>query len=79
MKIRLSHFTSGAAHHPSGSVNVEAGLQLVGGGAIVNWNGQGQLLTASYPEGSTWQAAAKDHFEDDPSTITVYAMGAQPS
>jgi hypothetical protein len=44
----------------------------------VNWKGPGNLLTASYPEGSTWVAAAKAHFGDDFSTITVYALGVEP-
>lgn len=55
---------------------VAKGGVLVGGGAFVNWQGAGNMLTASYPKDSTtWSANAKDHFESSPAPITVHAIG----
>ena len=78
VKMKFFHFTSDIAAHPSGQVQVDSGLKLVGGGAIVNWTGEGNLLTASYPQGSAWVAAAKEHIRPDHAAITVYAIGAEP-
>jgi len=51
-------------------------FHLTGAGARVNWNGAGNLLTASLPEDrQTVVAHGKDHIEVDRSTITAYAVG----
>ena len=63
------------AQHPTAQVSVPQGYKLIGGGAIDNWVGEGNLLTASYPSGNTWLAAGKDHQVASPSYITVYALG----
>ncbi|HEY1248149.1 MAG TPA: hypothetical protein VGE97_04110 [Nitrososphaera sp.] len=46
---------------------------LIGGGAKVNWKGEGNLLTASYPgpSGQYWMVASKDHIEHEECTITA--------
>jgi hypothetical protein len=71
--------TSDVAPHPSVAAHVQNGWQLVGGGAFVDWQGAGNLLTASYPqEGSAWEASSKDHLESSPARITAYAIGVRP-
>jgi hypothetical protein len=68
------------ASHPSVSVTVPPQYKIVGGGARVFYTGVGSLLTASYPSIDstdvyrTWNAAAKDHGQSDPSTIAAYAL-----
>jgi hypothetical protein len=69
---------SASAQHPSTEVSVDAGYSLVGGGARVNWTGQGNLLTASFPNGSKWQVASKDHEAPESCTITAFAIGIKP-
>jgi hypothetical protein len=61
--------------HPTAQVCLDPGWILSGGGALDNWNGAGNLLTASYPQGGCWLAAGKDHKDPSPSSITVYAIG----
>lgn len=70
--------TSAAATHPIAEASVGQGFRLVGGGAQVNWQGNGNLLIASYPDGSKWLAASKDHFNPESCTITSYAIGIKP-
>jgi vibriolysin len=65
------------AAHPEASVNLPDGWTLVGGGAIDNWFGAGNLLTASYPQGNAWLAAGKDHMQSSPANISVYAIGVR--
>ncbi|MCY8141841.1 hypothetical protein P9D79_20540 [Bacillus haynesii] len=52
------------------------GHKLIGGGARVNWESAGSLLTASYPDESQnkWIAAAKSHQVEDPCTISAWAI-----
>jgi vibriolysin len=69
--------TSSREAHPEVHVTVPSGFKLVGGGARVNWQGAGNLLTASFPDGDTWIARSKDHDISDPSTITGFAIGLQ--
>jgi len=70
---------SGRQSHPSATASVQSGYVLVGGGAEVNWQGAGNLLTASYPDGQGgWIAASKDHIVSDPAVIIAYAIGIRP-
>src|SRR5919199_114585 len=81
----VKHFqaTSAPEAHPHAEKTVDSGFVMVGGGAEVRWNGQGNMLTASYPileapdsrTFNTWKAQSKDHLTSDPATITVYALG----
>ena len=77
--IRVRHLISRAtgamAPHPSAQVHVGNGFTLSGGGAIDNWNGAGNLLTASFPNGPFWVAQGKDHVDPSPADITAYAIG----
>lgn len=64
------------APHPSATAVLPADYVMTGGGAMVDWTGAGNLLTASYPSGpSSWQAMSKDHEVADPATIIAYAIG----
>lgn len=64
------------AAHPVGSAEVGAGYVMTGGGAWVDWNGAGNLLTASYPKTKNiWEARSKDHSVSDPASILVCAIG----
>lgn len=75
-KTILRTKTSGSAPHPGTSVSLPDGYTLIGGGARVNWTGNGNLLTESYPtNNTTWKVASKDHYGDSPATITAYAIG----
>ena len=73
--IQLFTATSPVAQHPTVSVNVPSGYKILGGGAFDHWGGQGNLLTASYPQNlNTWYVAGKDHEKADPASITGYAL-----
>jgi vibriolysin len=63
------------APHPTAQVSVDPGWTLSGGGALDDWNGDGNLLTASFPEGVSWLAKGKDHKVSSPAAITAYAIG----
>jgi len=76
MIVRLFNTTSSLpANHPRHTF-VFPDFYLTGAGARVNWNGQGNLLTASYPQDrQTVVAEGKDHDQVDRATITAYAIG----
>ncbi|MEK0083343.1 hypothetical protein [Benzoatithermus flavus] len=75
-RMIIASATTGVAAHPSGTVSVGFPFQISGGGAIDNWTGAGNLLTAIYPSSpSTWTAAGKDHEVSDPANLTIYAIG----
>jgi vibriolysin len=76
MVVRLSEMTSSPpTNHPRVTYVVND-FNLTGVGARVNWDGAGNLLTASFPQDrQTVVAEAKDHRVADPSTITAYAIG----
>jgi hypothetical protein len=63
------------APHPSARVCLDPGWSLSGGGALDQWNGAGNLLTASFPNGTCWDAAGKDHKVPSPAAITAYIIG----
>jgi hypothetical protein len=73
--------TSNVAAHPTQQVNLPEGFSLVGGGARANYKGQGSLLFASNPTPGMdgWVGSSKDHFEPDPASITVWAIGLRQS
>lgn len=53
---------------------VPAGWKIVGGGARVEFNGAGGLLTASYPEGNCWIARSKAHEISDQQRVEAMAV-----
>ena len=79
-EVFLQPATSVSAHQPTATAKLPDGYTLTGGGAYINWaGGWGNLLTASYPQGSNaWFAAGTDHIVSDPAPITAYAIGIRP-
>ncbi len=73
--LRIFSKTSSVTGHPSASASVSTGFKLVSGGAKVNWSGNGNLLTASYPSGNSWIVKSKDHGVPSAASITSYAIG----
>jgi hypothetical protein len=74
--VQVRRATSAVAQHPSVSVSVPFGYVMTGGGAKVNWTGNGNLLTASFPSSRrTWEVRSKDHVHPDPASITAYVIG----
>jgi hypothetical protein len=67
--------TSDVRNHPEARVVVPEGYKLLCGGALDNWQGGGNLLTASFPESdNTWLARGKDHAVADPASISAFAL-----
>ncbi len=67
--------TSDVRAHPEARVVVPEGYKLLCGGALDNWQGEGNLLTASFPESdNTWLARGKDHTKADWTSISVFAL-----
>jgi len=76
LSVAIFTNTSPLDSHPKGTITVDNGYKVIGGGARVNWQGAGNMLTASYPSSETeWTALAKDHDAPSPATIDVYALG----
>jgi vibriolysin len=74
--VRIWTSTGRRAQHPIAQVSIDWNYTLTGGGARVNWEGAGSLLTASYPvDEITWEARSKDHLDSSPASITAYAIG----
>jgi vibriolysin len=67
--------TGGRSNAPHAVVCLDPGWILSGGGALDQWDGFGNLLTASSPGGMCWLAAGKAHVTESPAAITVYAIG----
>jgi hypothetical protein len=68
--------TSPTASHPNTNAFVNPGVYtVIGGGAKVNSNPEGNFLVASAPMSNAWFASSKDHDVVSPATITAYAIG----
>jgi len=76
-KIQMFPVESGVAAHPTAAATLPTGYKLIGGGALANWRGAGELLISSYPSNNAWVAQSKDHVdaEVNGATITVWAIG----
>lgn len=73
--VQLFAATSAPAQHPRIQLNVPVGYKIIGGGALSNWSGAGNLLTAAYPASPVrWVAAGKDHEVISPATLTAFAL-----
>ena len=79
--LHVETFTqvSPRTNHPKAVATVDSNYVLVGGGCRAEWLGGGQLLTASYPQGSSWICQSKDHAAADPSSISAFALGIPKS
>jgi hypothetical protein len=76
-RIEMFPVESGVAAHPTAPATLPAGYKLIGGGALANWRGAGELLISSYPSNNAWIAQSKDHVDPEigQPTITVWAIG----
>jgi hypothetical protein len=75
VKVFQSH-PSAAASQPHQEISVDSDYVMVGGGAQVNYSGDGNMLFASYPKDkTTWRAQSKEHIKPDGAPITAYAIG----
>ncbi|MBD1903371.1 hypothetical protein NDI44_22860 [Trichocoleus sp. DQ-A3] len=78
LHIEMHSYTSDVAQHPGVRIEVPMGYRVLGGGATVNWDGQGNLLTSIYPDGDrVWVATSKDHKEASPASITGYCIAGR--
>lgn len=73
--IQVYANTSATVAYPDTSVGVASGFKLVGGGFNVIWTGDGNIATASFPEGFKWRARSKQHIVPSPAKIRAYAIG----
>jgi hypothetical protein len=74
--VIIKQETSNPAQHPQAIATLPDGYVLTGGGAFVDYQGYGNLLTATFPTSdSAWEARSKDHDVPDPASITAYAIG----
>ena len=64
----------GPSDAPTVTATAPDGSRLVGGGCHSEWQGPGQLLTASYPSGNSWVCAAKAHAVMDLAGLTAYVI-----
>ncbi|PRP86637.1 hypothetical protein PROFUN_05116 [Planoprotostelium fungivorum] len=62
------------AQHPCATVQMEGHGVMTGGGALVHYEEPGNILTASYPSESGWEAKSKDHELVSRAHITAYAV-----
>jgi hypothetical protein len=74
-QIRIFMHTGEVSPGPEARISIPPYYKLLAGGARDNWNGAGNLLTASYPlDKGTWLARGKDHWQSSPASMTVWAM-----
>lgn len=75
LSVKLFSETSPLAAHPEVRVTVPAGYKIISGGAHVIYDGPGNMLTASYPAGtSAWVAQSKDHEQASPARLEAWAV-----
>ena len=73
-----TYMTSAPESHPRASIGKPSGTVLVGGGALDDWQGAGNMLVASYPsDENTWTTEGKDHHAASTAPITAYAIGVK--
>ena len=74
-ELRIFHSTAQSGKQPEATVTVPSDYKVLSGGARVNYSGQGNFLTASFPKDvRTWVARAKQQKVDDIATIDIWAI-----
>ena len=53
LRTHVMSVTSDSASHPEARITVPDGYKLLSGGALDDWSGAGNLLTASFPKATT--------------------------
>ena len=78
LRTHVISVTSEVAAHPQAQVDAPKDYKLLSGGALDNCSGEGNFLTASFPEENkrTWRVSGKDHLYHDAAPITTYAIVA---
>ena len=76
-KIHIVSNTSAFSDFPNVTATIPEDCLLIGGGALDNYYGYGNMLVASYPNYIYWQAGGKAYRRSDPSQITAYAIGIE--
>jgi hypothetical protein len=56
---------------------LDSSIGIVGGGCQINYSGDGQFLTASWPneQSQQWVCTSKDHSYASPATVTSFPIG----
>ncbi|MEU1309212.1 hypothetical protein ABZ419_10005 [Streptomyces cinnamoneus] len=75
--VHVARADSGTVPHPEAEAGIPSSAEyaLVGGGFRVNWQGAGNLATASFPSTDfSWKARSKDHVVSSPASIRSYAI-----
>lgn len=78
--VKISPSSNVYGQYPSAEIGVGSNdYALVGGGFRIDWQGWGNMATASYPNPqsgyNSWVASSKDHLHVSPASITSYAIG----
>jgi hypothetical protein len=74
-ELRIFHSTAQSGKQPKATVTVPSDYKVLSGGARINYSGQGNFLTASFPKDvRTWVARAKQQKVDDIATFAT-ALG----
>ncbi|GAB2853321.1 hypothetical protein GCM10027176_65070 [Actinoallomurus bryophytorum] len=75
--IQVVPADSGLAPHPESEAGINSNTHvLLGGGFKVEWFGNGNLATASFPSTrASWKARSKDHRVPDAANLRVFAIG----
>jgi hypothetical protein len=67
---------SGLGQHPQATATMPGEFRLVSGGFKIDWSGEGNLATASFPSNDlSWTAKSKDHGSASPANLHVCAIG----
>jgi hypothetical protein len=68
------------SNRPTATAELPPGFELTGGGGVVDWGGEGIMLTACGPEQSTnsWTVRGKDHDWGDSGTARAWVFGIRP-
>jgi len=78
LRIRIIFESSDMASHPGVGVGTPEGFRVIGGGARVDWQGAGNMLTGIFPENDRfWRARSKDHNIQSEAIVTGFCICAQ--
>jgi hypothetical protein len=80
--MKLTKAVSSYTAYPTASAIAPSGYTLLSGGAKVNWQGAGNLLTQTmFPTNgiNSWTAKSKDHGISSPATIESYCISIAAS
>jgi len=77
LHIQIHAHDSDFTNHPGVRIEVPGNFKVLGGGARVNWQGAGNLLTGMFPDTDrVWAVSSKDHDIASPATVTAFCICA---